>query len=180
MVQIRLSDIPDEGLDLQYELDSSKLDLEESGVRFTDPIRVRVRLLRMEQTVHLSGEAEAPARLECVRCLDTVVFPLQASFQMNLEPQKAVPGNTPGPLHELHRQELDEHTFSGDVIDLSELVREQILLGLPTYPLCRPDCRGLCPRCGADLNHSSCRCAEEEDRPAPTPFQERLKKIIKK
>jgi DUF177 domain-containing protein len=180
MVQIRLSDIPDEGLDLECELDASTLDLEESGVRFKEPIRVQFRLLMMDQTVYLSGQAEAPTSLECVRCLDTVSFPFHASFQMNMEPQQSAPGNNPGPLRELHRQELDEHTYSGDVIDLSELVREQILLALPTYPLCRADCRGLCTRCGADLNHVSCRCTEEEARTTLTPFQQRLKRIIKK
>ena len=49
-------------------------------------------------------------------------------------------------------------TYSGEEVVLDDLVREQILLGVPSYPLCREDCAGLCPRCGQDLNRGRCEC----------------------
>lgn len=49
-------------------------------------------------------------------------------------------------------------------LDLTEAVREELILAAPDFPLCREDCRGLCPRCGADLNEGACRC-----RPDPDP-----------
>jgi uncharacterized protein len=179
-MRIPLSDIPREGLDLQFEMDPATLDLEDSGVTFVAPIHVQSRLVAMDRTVYVSGAADAEVRLQCIRCLVAIPFPGHASFQVNLEPQESASGTTPGEWHELHPEELDEHTYSGDTIDLPELVREQILLALPTYPLCHADCRGLCPQCGADRNRLSCRCVVEEARPPMTPFQERLKKIIKK
>jgi uncharacterized protein len=48
-------------------------------------------------------------------------------------------------------------------LDLSEAVREELLLAVPQYALCREDCRGLCPRCGADLNLGTCGCRPERD-----------------
>ena len=175
-----MSDIPREGLDLQYDADAETLDLENSGAEFVSTIHLQFRVGLMDRTVMLSGAAEAEARFQCVRCLKSVPFPLRLSFQMYVEPAESRSEMTPGEEHELHRDELDEHYYLGDTLDLAELVREQILLALPTYPLCQADCRGLCPKCGMDLNQASCRCAAEEPRPSETHFQELLKKIIKK
>ena len=51
--------------------------------------------------------------------------------------------------------------FTGEELDLCEAVQEQVIMALPVRPLCREDCRGLCPVCGADLNEESCTCAEK-------------------
>ena len=61
----------------------------------------------------------------------------------------------------------------GDVVDISSIVREELLLALPEYSVCRPDCRGLCPRCGIDLNQSTCECGSAE----PDPRWEKLRKL---
>ena len=179
-MQVPLSDIPREGLELQFELDPATLDLEGTGVQFVTPIQVRSRLVVVDIMVHVSGAADAQAKLQCVRCLEVLPFAVQSSYQINVEPQESESGKTPGEWHELHREELDQHYYSGGRVDLSDLAREQIMLALPTYPLCRADCRGLCPICGVDRNRLSCQCEAEEPRPPMTQFQERLKKIIKK
>jgi uncharacterized protein len=57
--------------------------------------------------------------------------------------------------------------FRGDEIDFKDAVQEQVVLALPYKPLCRETCRGLCPRCGADLNTETCSCTSE---PAASPF----------
>lgn len=64
--------------------------------------------------------------------------------------------------------------LDGEAIDLSELVRQLLVLNLPARSLCRPDCRGLCAQCGADLNHGECRCAREEIDPRLAPLRELL------
>jgi uncharacterized protein len=99
---------------------------------------------------------------------------------MTVVPKESTTGRLPGEWRELNEKELDEYFYSGDTIDLTDLVREQVLLSLPTYPLCRPSCRGLCPRCGVDLNRMACRCTAEETLRPMTHFQEKLRKIIKK
>jgi uncharacterized protein len=68
--------------------------------------------------------------------------------------------------------------YQDDRLDLGEVVREQILLALPLKPLCRPDCQGLCPRCGKNRNVSPCGCAPEEE-PGDRRF-EPLRRFIDK
>ena len=63
------------------------------------------------------------------------------------------------PEAELTDDELDLSVYEGDEIDLAPLLREQIILALPTRPLCDEHCKGLCPSCGVNLNLESCRCA---------------------
>ena len=179
-MKIPLSDIPKEGLALECRMDPVTLGLEDSEVGFETPVQVSARLEVTDRTVYISGEAETRTRLQCVRCLGPLPFPLHPSFQMTLEPQESESGKVPGELHELHRGELDEHYYSGDAIDLAELVREQILLALPAYPLCRSDCRGLCPQCGADWNRTSCGCSAADSQPPMRQFQALLKRINKK
>ena len=53
--------------------------------------------------------------------------------------------------------------YEGDRLDLGEVIREQVLLGLPLKPLCREDCQGLCPRCGKNRNAGPCGCTPEEE-----------------
>jgi uncharacterized protein len=63
--------------------------------------------------------------------------------------------------------ELDAGWYRGSEIDLTRFLREVVALALPVQPLCREDCRGLCPRCGADRNLERCACAEVK---ASSPF----------
>ncbi|MGH7769034.1 MAG: YceD family protein, partial [Candidatus Binatia bacterium] len=57
-------------------------------------------------------------------------------------------------------------------IQLTPLVREQVLLALPTRPLCDENCRGLCPKCGVDLNENSCRCSSSKGDPRMAFFRD--------
>jgi uncharacterized protein len=70
----------------------------------------------------------------------------------------------------------DEETYSGKVIDLDPVVREQLLLSIPAYPVCRESCKGLCPVCGANLNDGDCGC----DRRTPDPRWAGLEKFRQK
>ncbi|HUK56938.1 MAG TPA: DUF177 domain-containing protein [Nitrospiria bacterium] len=179
-MKIHRSDIPNEGFDLDCQADPSTLALNDSGVEFADSIHIRARLVLMDHAVHVSGEAKACAKLQCVRCLEALSYPVRSSFEITLVPKESKTDRPSGEWHELQEKELDEYFYSDDTIDLTDLVREQVLLSLPTYPLCRPHCRGLCPQCGLDLNRGSCRCAVEDLHRPMTPLQEKLKKIIKK
>ena len=100
---------------------------------------------------HLSGET----RQECRRCL----APAQETVTGEVQVLFAEPGG---------EDDGDPDVFPlggtrGDVIDLRPAVREQWLLDVPPFLVCRPDCKGLCPRCGADLNAGACGCAPEPD-----------------
>jgi uncharacterized protein len=95
-----------------------------------------------------------------------------ADFDLLLEP-----GPEPViPEEELTAEELDLDFYQGDVIDLEKYLREQILLMVPLKPLCAETCKGLCPRCGADLNHEPCRCEAEQ---TTSPLAAALAKLKK-
>lgn len=97
-----------------------------------------------------TGSVWAPFRAECRRCLAAVYETARAEFRELFEPRA-----TEGETWPLRHEE----------IDLEPLVREALLLELPLAPLCREDCRGLCPTCGADLNEGACLCAPEDRDP---------------
>jgi uncharacterized protein len=93
------------------------------------------------------------ARLECRRCLAEVDVPVRESAGLVFAPRRAAVGDESCYV-------IPERT---NVLDLTEALREELLLALPRYVECRPDCRGLCPRCGANLNAGPCRCAPAAD-----------------
>lgn len=91
----------------------------------------------------------------CSRCLITYPFDVEKSFDLVLVPE---PVRSERKVEELKREELGLSYYSSDVINLAPLIEEQVLLALPTRPLCREDCRGLCSGCGANLNSEECAC----------------------
>ncbi|HWI60313.1 MAG TPA: DUF177 domain-containing protein [Symbiobacteriaceae bacterium] len=109
----------------------------------------------------VSGEAA----VQCSRCLAPATMPLTVSFDEEFiegAPQAAVVDEDDD---EIDTEDADGSRnvtyFSGDEIDLSEPLRENVLLELPMKPLCSVDCAGLCPSCGTNLNEGACQCGEE-------------------
>jgi uncharacterized protein len=78
--------------------------------------------------------------------------------------------------HELHGDEMDMGFYQGEDLDLEELLREQVMLNAQMKPLCSETCKGLCPKCGRDLNTGSCSCVQKET----DPRLEVLKKLLDK
>ena len=109
---------------------------------------------RTGELVAIRGRVRSAARLECVRCLRT--FDLAITADLTVVMDRA--GGRPRLGHELERDD-DMKLHDGRLLDLREEAREALLLELPITPHCREDCRGLCPRCGADLNDGPCGCA---------------------
>ena len=93
-----------------------------------------------------TGTVSAPWVGECRRCLEPAGGHLRVEFRE---------------LFEAAPREGESYRLGHDSVDLEPLVREVVTLDLPLAPLCRPDCRGLCPACGADLNVAECSCRPE-------------------
>jgi uncharacterized protein len=106
--------------------------------------------------VEVSADISAPWVGECRRCLKPVDGVLHTHVREMYRPRG--PGEA---------DDEDEETYplSGEQLDLRPLVRDAILLDLPIAPLCREDCRGLCPTCGADLNDGPCDCPPARSDP---------------
>lgn len=114
---------------------------------------VELEYYRAGLDVFFHGSLRGEVHGSCARCLEDYRFDLNQGFRLVLTPRAAEVGGA-----ELTADDLALSTFEGDEIDVTPLVYEQAILALPTRPLCTDACRGLCPRCGANLNQSACGC----------------------
>jgi uncharacterized protein len=112
----------------------------------------------------LSGTLEAC----CSRCLSNYSFVLDKEFDFVLVPD---PNNSGRKTEELKREDLGLSYYSTEEINLTPLIREQVMLALPTRPLCHESCRGLCGGCGANLNHEMCNCVTSTADPRMAIFR---------
>jgi uncharacterized protein len=130
---------------------------EELGLPQAEWPRAAEASLSLDRTgdlVSVQGRVRSAARLECVRCLRS--FDLPITSDLTVVADRAVGrGRLEADLEADHHMKFHD----GRQLDLREEVREVLLLELPITPHCREDCRGLCPRCGADLNDGPCGCA---------------------
>ena len=120
------------------------------------------RVERTSRGFLVTGWVEATARLRCVRCLEEFALALHESMEVEFLPLAVAPRE-----EETHlaRADLDTRFYAEPLVELGELAAEQIELALPMKPVCSPSCRGLCPRCGANLNVEVCDCPVEADSP---------------
>lgn len=89
-------------------------------------------------------------------------MPVHASFDLRFHPASEM---ADGEEREVQDEDLDTSYYRDDQIDLNELLREQFYLELPMKPLCREDCKGLCPQCGTNRNTGTCTCTTEWEDP---------------
>ncbi len=117
---------------------------------------IELRVVRAERTVYITGEVRARLESDCSRCLGPAITDLALKVEVALLPEDSQ--LAAGADGELANDGVGATTYSGDTIDLLELVRDEIVLELPMVALCRTECAGLCPKCGVSLNMEKCSC----------------------
>ncbi len=131
-------------------------------VKYVGPVRLSGSYTITGDTVLVRGVAEALVSSRCARCLAPTETAVSAPFSeafvregaAEAEPKEnALPG--------------DQYTYQGHELELTEAVRTAVLLEVPVRVLCRPDCKGLCPQCGANRNETACSCPEIPRRQNP-------------
>jgi uncharacterized protein len=149
-------------------------DLEEQGLTVTDPAalapafidpawRLDALSLQIEpdgRDVVIQGRITATVPQTCGRCLEAFGARVDANVDVRLMPRPVT-----GDSVELGTDDLDTDFYVDDQLDLNRVVETETTLALPMKPLCREDCRGLCPACGGNRNLVPCACAER----APDP-----------
>jgi uncharacterized protein len=151
---------------------------ESEDFRITSPVHLTADLTKSGAKFLLKGRLTATLELACSRCLEMFEVPVDATLDLTfipaVEPAKpvvetAAPARqkkTPRHGHEdveldgteVADDDLGLSEYSGDEIDLGQMMREQFYLALPMKPLCQPDCKGLCPVCGKNRNRETCSC----------------------
>lgn len=161
-MKLNIHDIHEDARQLVYDEPTAALTgrLVHGGVcdfEFPGEATVRLDYYRSGQDLFFLGSIEGTVLGHCGRCLETYTFPLSAHFSLVLVPSEALPRQA-----ELTDDDLDLSYYSGEEIDLTPLIDEQIILALPTRPLCSEDCKGLCASCGGNLNLEPCDCSRNE------------------
>ncbi len=105
--------------------------------------------------IRLRGRFSGRFQVPCARCVEPVEIPLAADYDLIFRPADA---DADSPERSITAQETEIGYYLGDSLSLEDVLREQVLLSLPVKTLCKPDCKGLCPRCGADRNSQPCTC----------------------
>ncbi len=131
------------------------IDIDDPVATFSHPVNYHLRVVRAGRILVVRGRLETEVTLTCSRCLEKYSFSLLVpDFGRELE-------------------------LVGDetIIDLTGDIREDIILATPVKPLCRADCRGLCPVCGGDSNQEDCGCSRG---PADSPFGKLNRRFFQK
>lgn len=115
--------------------------IEMARVAAEPPLYAEVSLRSISGGIMVDGTIDYEVELTCHRCLTTWTEPESRRVRQLVEP----PGSADA-----------EYQLAGDILDLEPIIRDEATLGLPLASLCRPDCAGLCPTCGADLNTDAC------------------------
>jgi len=131
-------------------------------VSLTQPATVSGKVRLAGNEVFVNGHVETRAKIECDRCLQPVETPVNADFALEYISGSEYESSEAA---ELTEAEMSVSVFDGQAIDVDEMVKEQILLAVPTRMLCREDCKGICPECGTDRNTGDCSCATSDIDP---------------
>ncbi len=123
-----------------------------------EPLRVAGAIEKASHGYLLTGTLQGRATLRCVRCLSEFPIDIEEGVDLIMLPAAHVPREDEA---RLGKDELEVRFYSEPRLDLGELAAEQIELALPMKPLCREECRGICRRCGANLNEWECACPRD-------------------
>ena len=131
-MKIAVSRVPEAGLTEHATYESSALDMEREDIHLDEPFEVDAAITKADEELVVSVQIHCPARFSCARCLEDFRSDIRTAtiFSYKVRPS--------------------------DIVDITEDVRQEIILAYPMVPVCRPDCKGLCSHCGQNLNIAVC------------------------
>ncbi len=184
---LSLDAVSDEPLPFAFELFFSTAGLDREPLLEISPVRLEGEISRIEKGFAFDARIAYGGRLECSRCLASYPFQTREDFSLILTKRATAARrrdsvSPPSPERRsgfgggagasataeeisLEGEDLDEYFYDEPVISVAPIAEERIQMAVPMKPLCREDCRGLCPRCGEDWNVADCGCALESADP---------------
>ncbi|MCX7991834.1 MAG: DUF177 domain-containing protein [Proteobacteria bacterium] len=128
-----------------------------NSTKLLEPFSIHMELTSVGEDVEVYGDFSAELSFSCDRCLCDASLKLKEKFHYILMPKKESEEEL------LEDEETELSYFEGDEIDLTELAVEQLMLSIPYKLLCKTGCKGICPKCGTNLNEETCKCSEETE-----------------
>jgi DUF177 domain-containing protein len=126
------------------------------------PVRWRGQVVFADPGFFLRARLSYEQTLSCNRCLQPIVEPTDSEVELMILVDDR---GEPEVERALTEQEMGVLYLHGEILETQPMLVEQLQLNVPMKPLCRPDCQGLCPRCGADKNAGPCSCVESSPDP---------------
>ena len=133
-MRISVSRVPFEGLRAETRYEPKALDVDRPDIRASQPVTVSSFIMKADDALVVEADIRGQLELACGRCLATFALPIHTTPTLTYQVEPA------------------------DVVDITDDVRQEILLTYPMIPLCSPGCKGLCRRCGQNLNEQRCVC----------------------
>jgi len=131
------------------------------GVNFQDDWEAHAKISHTYNGYYVAGEAKGSFRADCDRCLEPYTGVLEVKFNDHFVSKP----NSSSTIAPDSPEEEETHYFSGDEIDLTDVVWDAIKLALPMKRLCSQQCKGLCPQCGTNFNNQTCNCQQDSIDP---------------
>ena len=179
-MRIRLDQLTERALYLEFEEPPEAFpvltEMVASGAcEFLAPLKAALRAQQIGDIVQIDGLISTRVRLDCSRCLQSYETPMASSFALTYSPNAPSPemGGADQEEIELSVEDMGLIYYQGEEINLQNEIQEQVVMAFPLKALCKSDCRGICPQCGADLNAGDCDC----DRLPPTGKFDALKNL---
>jgi len=143
-MKVKVKDIVGEGLDLERTLKAEELALTEIDCKFRSPLKITAHLDKATDEVIAKVAVDGTYAYECARCLEPVTVSRHDKFitYFDITPET-------------------------ELVDLGDEIRQEMVLALTVIPLCKKDCKGICPQCGANLNKEKCKCDPASQGPRP-------------
>ncbi len=131
-MKIHVNRIPEEGLKEHASYDPTEMDMDRFDIHLDHPFDVDAMIMKTGKELVVRADIHCPLRLTCARCLEEFSSTVEADAIFNYQVQPT------------------------EVVDITDDVRQEIILAYPMIPICRPECKGLCSVCGKNLNAETC------------------------
>lgn len=160
-MKVRVFDIKESGLHIEtfknpeWLEGAAELYSGDKNTRLTSRIDIDIQLNKVLREVMVSGSVLFSIEALCSRCLKTVAIELKPEINLLLTPVEMID----------EEEDIYHETYTGDEVDISDYIREQVAMALPYKVVCSESCMGLCPECGVDLNEEQCTCASDRVDP---------------
>lgn len=156
MIKLDIGSIPEGPSHVDLSGEASELGVTLDGGRLESRIEVELDATRTGNDIFLKGRARVKAVLDCARCLEEFTYILQTPIEL-----WCVVRGGGEDVGDGERENLIEVPAGMKYVDLSDHLRSELLVLIPLKPLCKDDCKGLCPTCGVNLNLTACSCERE-------------------
>jgi DUF177 domain-containing protein len=156
---IDVNKISDKGYALNDTIEIDNSQLLEDDSSFLESIDFQIFFKRQDRRIQAQGKIKTAISLVCVRCLEPFELKINSRFDIILFPKEMIDQRSTA----LEDEDLEYIFYDNDQIDLEKILVEQVNLFIPFKPVCRAECKGICPGCGANLNRGACPCDQAKN-----------------